>query len=77
MISKLLTYALLLFIIGSTNAIASTNVHCNNQVVVEKTDYASSNFSKGKKKKNGRYKKKKGGIFKRLFKKNECDCPKH
>lgn len=36
-----------------------------------------SELGKGKKKKNGRYKKKKG-FFKRIFKgKNQCDCPKH
>ncbi|AWV99013.1 hypothetical protein [Arcticibacterium luteifluviistationis] len=32
---------------------------------------------KGKRKKNGRYKKKRG-LFKRIFKgKSNCDCPKH
>jgi hypothetical protein len=42
-------------------------------VSMESQDSTSLDLRKGKKKKNGRYKKRKK-LFKR---KNDCDCPKH
>lgn len=70
-----ISIGLFLFSISSTYA-SSYLAKSTSDVNIEQSAFASGQ-KKGKKKKNGRYKKKKRGLFKRIFKKNDCDCPKH
>lgn len=62
---KVVTFTLLFFFIFSDALVFAADYQTH-------TAYETT-VKRGKKKKNGRYKKKKG-LFKR---KNDCDCPKH
>lgn len=68
MIRKISFILSFLFIVQFSFAAAPLSSPESVEVVVNK---------KGKRKKNGRYKKRRG-LFKRIFKgKSNCDCPKH
>jgi hypothetical protein len=74
---------ILIFILFSTSTLGSNFIFeikgniIENQILNNKTTSFSSQIQKGRKTKDGRYKRKKGFMWGLFKSKKECDCPKH